>query len=168
LTRPALEGDLRHFQAAEVLQLLGLACATGRLELARGGERAEILIESGRPVFARTSGPAVRTGEMLVHHGAVSRETLESVLTEQQRAPGVKLGAMMMASGKASREQVALAVSEVWRRILYGLMLWSEGSFHFEPGARLIRDLIEFDLDLDRLILEGLSQANQKPAAAGC
>ena len=58
----ALQGDLEHFHASEVLQLLQLAEATGKLTLERAGERAELYFESGRPVFARTSGASVRTG----------------------------------------------------------------------------------------------------------
>jgi len=78
----ALEGDLARFQPAELLQLLQLAQATGRLELARaaappgspGGapETVDVFFVSGRPVFARTDGHAVRTGELLVHHGHAS------------------------------------------------------------------------------------------------
>lgn len=36
----ALQGELAHFFPSEVLQLLQLAQATGRLELERPGERA--------------------------------------------------------------------------------------------------------------------------------
>ena len=63
----ALEGDLAHFFPSEVLQLLQLAQASGRLEFTRGEERVNLWYERGRPVFARTSGLAVRSGELLMH-----------------------------------------------------------------------------------------------------
>ena len=53
-----LRGDLTHFFPSEILQLLQLAQATGRLEFERPGERADLYVERGRPVYARTSGPA--------------------------------------------------------------------------------------------------------------
>ena len=73
----ALAGDLAIFYPAEVLQLLRLARATGRLDLERGDERVEVFIEEGRPMFARSSGPSVRTGDILIHRGEVSREALD-------------------------------------------------------------------------------------------
>ena len=47
-----LEGDLTHFFPSEVLQLLQLAQAQGRLEFARAGEQVDLWIDRGRPVFA--------------------------------------------------------------------------------------------------------------------
>ena len=52
MSDPALEGDLRHFFPTEVLQMLQLAQANGRLELERPREIVELFIERGRPVFA--------------------------------------------------------------------------------------------------------------------
>jgi hypothetical protein len=162
----ALEGDLEHFHATEVLQLLQLAEATGRLTLERVGERAELYFENGRPVFARTSGAAVRTGEILVHRGVISRESLEGTLEEQRRHPSERLGALLVRNGSASTDQVAQAVHEASRRIIYGLTLWCQGRFSFIPGERVERDELRLDLELDRLILEGLRQADERRAKA--
>ena len=60
----ALRGDLAHFFPSEIMQLLQLAQATGRLEFERPDERAELFVERGRPVFARTSGAAVSIGQI--------------------------------------------------------------------------------------------------------
>ena len=57
MSAESLRGDLRHFFPAEILQLLQLAQASGRLALERQRERAEIFVERGQPVLARTSGP---------------------------------------------------------------------------------------------------------------
>jgi glycine/D-amino acid oxidase-like deaminating enzyme len=160
----ALQGDLAHFFPSEVLQLLQLAQATGRLELERGGERAELFVERGRPVFARTSGGVVKAGQILVHRGAVSSEALERALAEQRARPGQRLGAILVASGTATPEQIQSAVSEALRRIVYGLLLWREGTFRFRPGDQVGSEDVKLDLDLDRLILEGLRQADEARA----
>jgi hypothetical protein len=147
-----------------VLQLLQLAQATGRLELERSGERAELFVERGRPVFARTSGAAVRAGQILVHRGVVTNEVMERALAEQRSRPGQRLGAILVASGDATPEQIESAVSEALRRIVYGLLLWREGSFRFVTGEPLGGEDVKLDLDLDRLILEGLRQADEARA----
>jgi len=156
----SLRGDLRHFFPAEILQLLSLAQATGRLEIERSGERAEIFVERGQPVFARTTGPTVKVGQLLVHRGTVSVETIEGLL-QAPGAPGERLGARLVSAGVATPEQVSSAVRETLRRVLYGLLLWREGSFSFQAGEKALGEDIHLDLDLDRLILEGLRQADE-------
>lgn len=161
MSTDALRGDLRQFFPAEVLQLLMLAQATGRLELERPGERAEVFVERGRPVFARTSGGSVRAGELLVHRGALSADLLAQALADQPKNPGLRLGALLVERGWATPEQVQAAVHETLRRIVYGLLLWREGTFYFVVGERAANEDIRLDLDLDRLILEGLRLADQ-------
>lgn len=160
-TPGALQGDLAHFFPSEILQLLQLAQATGRLEFARPGEQAELYVERGRPVFARTSGAAVRTGQILVHRGVITAEALERGLAEQQGEPRPRIGAALVAAGAATSDQVESAVSEALRRVVYGLLLWREGSFRFRPGEQSGSGGVRLDLDLDRLILEGLRQADE-------
>ena len=161
----ALDGDLGWFQPAEVLQLLQLAQATGRLELERGKEQVDLLFEHGRLVSARTSGVAVRVGEVLVHRGIVIPEAVDLALSMQQDHPGERIGQMLVAAGAVTSEQVADAVREVVRRVVYGLLMWREGRFRFTPNLGSTSEDIRLDLDLDRLILEGLRLADQRRAS---
>lgn len=159
----ALEGDLAHFFPSEVLQLLQLAQAAGRLELSRGREIVDLWYERGRPVFARTSGVSVRSGEYLVHRGFVTPAALDRALARQP-ADSRRLGELLVEQGDASSEQVAAAVQEVLRRIVYNVILWRDGRFRFVPGEAAEGEDITLDLDLDRLILEGLRLADQERA----
>ena len=166
--RPAaLEGDLAHFFPSEVLQLLQLAQASGRLEFTRGEERVDLWYERGRPTFARTSGLAVRSGEMLMHKGTVSPSALARALERQRQDPRRRVGELLVEQGDASPEQIAEAVHEVLRRIVYHVILWRDGRFRFVPGEVAEGEDITLDLDLDRLILEGLRLADQERAARG-
>jgi hypothetical protein len=166
MTAPALEGDLAHFFVSEVLQLLQLAQASGRLEIVRENERVVLYFDRGRPVFARTSGLAVRAGEILQHRGFVSPDALARALARQRGEPRTRIGALLVEAGEVSAEQVRDAVHEVLRRIVYGVLLWREGRFRFLPGESGVGEDIQIDLDLDRLILEGLRAADQARAAA--
>ena len=167
MSAASLEGDLQHFFPTEVLQLLSLAQANGRLELERPRETVELFIERGRPVFARTSGASVRAGEVLVHRGMLAPERLAQALSEQQSRPGERLGALLVAGGAITPDQLQGAVHEVLRRIVYGVLLWREGRFRFHPGERAVAEDIRLDLELDRLILDGLRLADQQRAAGG-
>jgi hypothetical protein len=161
----ALEGDLAHFFPSEVLQLLQLAQAQGRLEFSRGTERVDLWFDRGRPVFARTSGLGVHSGELLMHKAGVPPQAVARALDRQRTEPGRRLGQLLVEQGDATREQVEDAVHEVLRRIVYGVILWRDGQFRFVPGDRDEREDIILDLDLDRLILEGLRLADQERAA---
>ncbi len=160
----AIEGDLAHFFPTEVLQLLQLAQATGRLELSRENERVDLFLERGRPVFARTSGLSVRAGEVLLHRGQVRPEALARALEHQRAGGHRRIGELLVEAGEADPAQVRDAVHEVLRRIVYGLVLWRDGRFRFVPGEGGITEDIQIDLDLDRLILEGLRLADQERA----
>jgi hypothetical protein len=165
MTAPALDGDLAHFFTSEVLQLLQLAQVSGRLEIERESERVDLYLERGRPVFARTSGLAVRAGEILQHRGLVSPEALARALDRQRTEPRQRIGALLVEAGEVTLEQVRDAVHEVLRRIVYGVLLWREGRFRFLAGERATDNDLPLDLDLDRLILEGLRLADQARAA---
>lgn len=162
--RSALEGDLGHFFPSEVLQLLQLAQAAGRLEFERGSERVDLWYERGRPVFARTSGLAVRSGELLMHKGAITAPALARALERQLAEPDRRIGQLLVEHGDATGEQVTDAVQEVLRRIVYNVILWRDGRFRFVPGEVAEGEDITLDLDLDRLILEGLRLADQERA----
>jgi len=161
---PALSGDLAHFFPSEVLQLLQLAQATGRLEFSREAERVDLFFERGRPVFARTTGLAVRAGEVLMHRGLVAPQALARSLDRQRTEPRRRIGQLLVESGDVTAENVREAVHEVLRRIVYGVLLWRDGAFRFVPGEAMIGEDIQLDLDLDRLILEGLRLADQERA----
>ena len=161
---PALEGDLRHFHLPEILQLLRLAQATGRLDLERPRERAELYVEDGRLTFARTDARSVRTGELLVHRRHASEAAVDAALRDQL-ARGRPLGAMLVEAGVTTIDRVRFAVDEVLRRVVYGVLLWTDGRFQFVPGDRRVNDDLEIELDLDRLIIESMRQADQRQAA---
>jgi len=160
----SLRGDLRHFFPGEILQLLKLAQATGRLVMERSGESADVFVERGQPVFARTSGGTVRIGDLLVHRGVVAPETIERVLSHPPSHPEQRLGARLVEAGAVTPADVQQAVSDSLRRILYGLLLWRDGDFRFSPGEQATDEDIRLEADLDRLILEGIRQADESRA----
>lgn len=174
MSQAALDGDLGRFQPAEVLQFLQLAQATGRLELRRlatgaagrdgAEETVEVFFVEGRPVFARTSGQSVRTGEILVHRGHATHQAVVGALEAQRRGAGKRIGEMLAERNAVAPGLVVQAVHECVRRILYGVLLWGEGRFRFFADERAPDDDLPLDLDLDRLIFEGLRLADQARA----
>jgi hypothetical protein len=174
LSQAVLKGDLGRFQPAEVLQFLQLAQVSGRLELSRlatgaaGAQGAEETVDvffvHGRPVFARTSAQSVRTGEILVHRGHATHEAVVGALEAQRRGAGKRIGEMLAERHAVAPVLVVQAVHECVLRVLYGMLLWREGRFRFFADEQALDDDLPLDLDLDRLILEGLRLADQARA----
>jgi hypothetical protein len=161
MTTDVLHGDLRVFFPAEILQLLNLAQADGRLELVRADERVDVFVERGRPVFARTTGPIVRAGEVLVHRRVIAQEVLDRMLALQAERPGRRIGELLVEAGAVAHSDVEAAVREIIKRILYGVLLWREGVFRFIPGETAGSEDTRLELELDRLILDGLRLADE-------
>jgi hypothetical protein len=161
----ALEGDLERFPAADVLQFLGFSGASGRVEFERPGERAELVLEGGRPVRGHTSRGSVRLGEALVHRHALTGPALAAALAAQRDRPDEPLGALLVGSGAATVEDVTRGLTEVLQRIVLGILLWPAGRFRFEPGPPEPGAGVPFSTALDPLLFEGLQQADE--AAGG-
>jgi hypothetical protein len=57
------------------------------------------------------------------------------------------------------------------KRIVYRVLLWRDGAFRFVAGESASGEDVQLDLDLDRLILEGLRLADEtrrgEPARPG-
>ena len=155
----ALEGDLARFVATDVLQFLRLAGASGTLECERGGEIVRMSFAHGRPQWASTSGRSVRVGDVLTHRGWVSAAELDAALDSQRSQSGRLVGELLRERGVPG-ERVAAAVGEVFRRLVCLLSLWPDGRFQFAPGDAAESNDSELDLELDRVLLEGLQQAD--------
>jgi len=153
LATTALMGSLTHFSLASVLRLLQSSHKTGRLELQRGEERTELFLEDGSSLFARTNGPALRIGDMLVRRGDLRPEAIELALTIQQENPEGRLGRMLVDNGVVSEAQVRDAVLAVQRHIVLTAMKWRKGIFRFGVGERLSGEDIRLDLDVDEILM---------------
>lgn len=155
----ALSGALAHFLPIQILRLLQLAGATGRLEIVHGDERADLFLINGRSAFALTNAVHLRVGEVLVNGGDIRPEAVELTVAVQQDQPGFRLGRMLVDGGVVEPARLRAAVLEVQRRIICGVLLWEDGEFQFHPGERASEEDITLDLDLDRLIIEALRLA---------
>jgi len=152
----ALSGALSHFLPIQILRLLQLAGATGRLAMWHGDERADLFLINGRSAFAFTNAVHLRVGEVLVNGGDIRPEAIELTAAVQQDQPGSRIGRMLVDSGVLEPARLRDAVLEVQRRIVCRVLLWENGEFQFHPGERASEEDITLDLDLDRLVIDAL------------
>jgi Domain of unknown function (DUF4388) len=154
-----LTGSLVHFSPVQIIQLLKTEHATGRLQLKRDEETADLYVEYGRTLFIRTNGASIRVGDILIHRGDLRPEAIELALAVQHDRPGERIGHMLIESGTLSEEQLREALLVVQRHILCGVLLWREGTFDFHEGDQVQEEDVRLDLVLDPLVVSVLSHA---------
>jgi Domain of unknown function (DUF4388) len=157
-----LQGSLTHFGVFHLLRMLRGAGATGRLELRRGDVVANIWVDSGRSAFARTSGPALRVGDILIQRGDLVSEAVEFAAAIQTDTPGERIGRMLVDSGALTEEQLRDALLTVQRDIIGRLLGWRDGSFVYMPDEHIDGEDIRLDLRTD---LEAIHMTHRESAA---
>jgi Domain of unknown function (DUF4388) len=144
-------GTLATFDLADLIQELHQQRWTGRLELTRRGGQRRLLVHEGRLVFARSTDPDDRLGELL--RGRLSlrqfREASSGV------GPGRRLGTVLVEQGVLAPKELVRAVVEHAQEIIYGSFQWTEGQYGLVEAAPTAED-ITLNLSTPDLILEGL------------
>ncbi len=160
----ALQGTLKDFGIAEILQLIGQQAKSGVLHLNSKDDEIHILMADGNVVRAEYAGRKAREklGNLLVRADLITQEQLDQALETQKRTLrrlGDILVELQMVTKEDLREMTALQTTET----VYKLFHWKSGTYQFEPG----------DVDWDRetvtplraesLLMEGFRQVDEWP-----
>ena len=148
LNRWDLQGDLASFNAAYILQLLGLSRSTGILTLRAGNdEEALVCIVGGRPVYAYCAAvPSALDG--LLMSGWQGEELWDRVVR-------------IVGEGKVDRGALAEALFQRGREVVGRVLRWREGEFSFlarDPAPELP---VDSDVNVEGLILDLTRQADE-------
>jgi hypothetical protein len=116
--------------------------ATGRVGFRRDDVEKIVFFDQGRPVFASSSEPRDRMGELLVREGKITAaqyERCQNVVAESGR----RMGEILVDFGYLKRRELLPAVRRHVEDIVYSLFGWDRGLYHItlekEPCAERIR-----------------------------
>jgi hypothetical protein len=139
---------------AAVLRPLHIEKKTGPLRLARGRIGKTLYLSDGRLIFATSTDPDDRLGEMLLRKGLISYRALE----ESVRAikAGKRQGTLLVESGAIGAKDLVDGVTEQVQEIVYSVFQWEEGSFEFQEGDLPSREVIVLRMSTADLIMEGV------------
>lgn len=147
------EGTLTTHDLADLVQALHEQLWTGRVVLTRRGSECRLAVQDGRLVFASSTDPDDRLGELLLRRSRISlRQFLEA---SQRVARGLRLGTVLVQQGVLSPKDLVRAVIEHAQEIIYSVFQWTEGHYRLVPGTLPAED-ITLNLSTPDLILEGL------------
>ncbi len=153
----ALEGSLRDFGLADILQLIFFQRKTGVLTIEGRMDRVRLLFIEGNIVGAESKRriEANRLGKVLVKKGLLDEKDLQAVLDEQKNT-NVKLGNLLVRKGFTSKEAIEDILIQQIKETVIQIFNWKEGTYEFNPQAVPLDKDIPIQLDTQHLLMEGL------------
>jgi len=161
----ALNGTLKDFGIADILQLIGQQQKTGTLYLSSKDQEVSIGFQDGNIVKAESSTRKKKEliGEMLVRAEIITESQLETALDAQRRSLkrlGDVLVSLKMITPERFRQMVQLQATET----LYRLFSWKTGKYEFD------QTLVDVDPDsgitpirAESVLMEGFRMVDEWP-----
>jgi len=151
-----LAGRLEGFSLPDLLWSLCRCQGTGVLRLVRGGFETAVYVEEGRIVFASSSDPDDRLGELFLRGGLIKIDQLDQAIS--QLSTGKRLGALLVEAGSIKPEELVQGVLTQVESIVLDLFEWEEGDYHFEEGQLPTEELIKLNIKTSELLIRGIRQ----------
>jgi hypothetical protein len=161
----ALEGTLRDFSFADILQLISLQRKTGVLTLRTEENLVTVSFQDGCIVGASTLNQHTEDmiGLILLKRGEVSQAELDGALRRQEETLQ-RLGRILIDHHVVPVETVRVALHQQILQIVYRVFRWSDGEYHFsqETDIDYDRDLLQ-PMAADSIIMEGARMTDEWP-----
>jgi len=153
----ALEGSLKDFGLADILQLIFFQRKTGVLTLEGRLDKVRLLFIVGNIAGAESKRrmEANRLGKVLVKKGLLNEENLQAALDEQ-RSSNVKFGNILVKRGIVGRADIEEIITGQIKETVIQIFGWKEGSYEFTPQAIPVDKDIPISIDTQHLLMEGL------------
>jgi hypothetical protein len=151
------EGSLAGRDFPELVHHLYEHTFSGSLTLTHAGVGKSVTLEEGRLVFASSSDPDERLGELLLRRGRISLR--QYVDAGKSIAPGRRLGTVLVEQGVLAPKDLVRAVVDHTQEIIYGAFQWTDGRYRLQEGQRP-SEAITLNISTPDLIVEGVRRIN--------
>ena len=130
-----LAGDFATMPLKDLVVYLWNRQATGVLTLEYRGVHKEVLLENGAIYNASSNLPREYVGQYLINLGHITEEQFSKAYATQKETK-VFLGRILEMIGAVSRETLEVVLSTKFRETVLDAFNWVEGSFRFEAGKK--------------------------------
>ena len=153
----ALEGSIKEFGLADILQLLYFQKKTGILRVEGPFDTVSIYFKDGNIVGTKSlkRPEALRVGRILVKKGYITEEMLSEALREHKQR-NIKLGDVLLEKQLVDIEVLRETLTRQVTEQIVHLFSWKEGSYVFRPTEVKTDSRLELSLDTQHLLMEGL------------
>ena len=92
------------------------------------------MVQEGRLVFASSSSPDDRLGELLLRRGRITLRQFADA--GRAVGPGKRLGTVLVEQGVLTPKDLVKTVVDHTQEIIYGAFQWTEGQYRLQEGLR--------------------------------
>jgi len=161
----ALEGTIRDFGLADILQMIGIQRKTGLLTLGGRDDTVMVKFLDGAVVGADTRSRNLEDllGSVLVRTGRITESNLQQAL-RIQKSTLQRLGYILVKQNFISEEDLREALRIQVTQIVYRLFRWKDGKYHFAPAEHMEYDIEHFQpLSAETILMEGARMIDEWP-----
>jgi hypothetical protein len=161
----ALEGTIKDFGLADILQLIGIQRKTGQLTLEGAGDTVTVKFLEGAVVGADTRSRNLEDllGSVLVRTGRITDAQLQEALRIQRRTLQ-RLGYVLVKQAYISEEDLRDALRIQVTQIVYRLFRWRDGRYQFAPSEHVEYDTEHFHpISAETILMEGARMIDEWP-----
>jgi len=144
-----MQGQLSGHPLAELIREIAATGLSGALRLARARVKVAIYFQDGELVFAASNLRAHRLREIVKQGGLGAAEMRDLPPT----AADDELAVALLERGRVTAETLAMMRSKQLSDVLRLALLWTEGTWEFDPRVRVAND-VSVSVDVNRLLLE--------------
>jgi len=164
----ALEGSLRDFGLADILQLIYFQKKSGILSLSGHKDKVQLVFSEGNVISAESQKRMDdnRLGKILLKKGLIKGEDLKSALEEQKKT-GARIGDVFIRKGLVNKEDIKDTLTLQMTETVVQLFSWKEGTYEFQSREVAVSRDLGFSLDTQHLLMEGLRIMDEWSLAEG-
>ena len=147
-------GRLEGISLPDLIWMLRAGRKTGVLTVQRRGIEKSVYFDQGTIVFAASTDPDDRLGELLLRQGTISLDQLEAALANLHR--GKRLGTLLVEAGSMGADKLVSAVLTQVQMIVLDLFTWEEGEYRFEEGTLPTDEVITLNMKTNEILRSGI------------
>ena len=156
LSPSLLSGRLEGISVPDLVWNVCRRRATGVLHLSARGTTKKIYVSEGRIIFAASSDPNDRLGEMLLREGIITLDQLEQAIVKL--SSGKRLGTLLVEAGHLSPDNLVRGVLGQVRAIVLALFAWEDGEYSFHEGPLPTEEVVTLTMRTAEVLLQGIRQ----------
>jgi Domain of unknown function (DUF4388) len=141
----SLVGRLEDLALPDIFQIISLSKKTGTLVVRSRKGTGMVVFKDGQVIQAASDSIRDSLGNILVSQGMLAEASLSSALSLQKGEADKPLGMILVEMGAVSTQTLETVIRKQIEEIIYDLLAWEEGFFNFELGEVAPKDKIEID-----------------------
>lgn len=151
-------GNLAETTLPEMLYTIDRFRVPGVVEARHGRVSKRVFVRGGYIIHAASTDREDSLGAYLHRQGSLASDVLQELSQKRQRS-NKRFGVLLLERGLLSPAQVLDAIREQIESIIWSLFYWDEGDVTFELGELEAEDMVQIQLPIRQVIVEGIRRA---------